>query len=181
MPLPEITPVATQRLTLREIVAADLADLQAINGDPEVTRFLPYQTWESERDAVAWFQRMATLAGGGDARQLVIVRNEDGRVVGTALLFKFDEGSRRVELGYVIGRSYWRQGYAREALQALLSRLFGALQLRRVEAEVNPMNEPSNALLRGLGFTLEGHLRERWQAKGAVYGVNVYGLLAHER
>ena len=34
----------------------------------------------------------------------------------TALRFKYDEGSQRVELGYVLGRSHWRQGYAAEAL-----------------------------------------------------------------
>jgi len=45
---------------------------------------------------------------------------------------------------------------------------------------VNPSNEASNRLLRLLGFTLEGFLRERWVAKGVTYGVNIYGLLAAE-
>lgn len=57
-----------------------------------------------------------TLREGGSARQLMIARNDDGEVIGTALLFKYDEGSQRVELGYVLGRSHWRQGYASEAL-----------------------------------------------------------------
>lgn len=178
MPLPNIESIASPRTTVREIREADLADLMEINGDPEVTRFLPYATWQSEADGQAWLKRMQTLAATGTARQLVIVRSADGKAIGTALLFKFDEGSGRVELGYTLGRAHWRQGYSTEALRALLSHAFAALGIRRVEAEVNPDNEASNRLLRALGFTHEGFLRDRWVAKGATYGVNIYGLLA---
>lgn len=181
MPLPRFSQVSTPRTTLREVSGADLSDLLEINGDPEVTRYLPYATWASDADATAWLERMQALGMNGNARQLVIARNEDDKVIGTVLLFKYDEGSNRVELGYVIGRRHWRRGYAAEALGALLDHLFGAMGIRRVEAEVNPENAASNALLRKLGFTHEGFLRERWVAKGETYGVNVYGLLAEDR
>lgn len=165
---------------MREVRAGDLRDLMEVNGDPEVTRFLPYATWQSEADAAAWLERMNSVAATGAARQLVIVRNNDSKVIGTVLLFKFDEGSNRLELGYALGRAHWRQGYATEALHAVLSHAFGAFGLRRLEAEVNTSNEASNRLLRSLGFTHEGLLRKRWVAKGVAYDVNVYGLLAEE-
>jgi RimJ/RimL family protein N-acetyltransferase len=151
-----------------------------INGDPEVTRFLPYATWKTLADAEAWLERMDSLSRKTGSRQLVVVRSADDKVVGTALVFNFDEASRRVELGYVIGRTYWRQGYAREMLRTLLHHLFEVLVIRRVEAQVNPGNVASTSLLRDLGFTLEGHLRERYEDKGVVYGVNFYGMLAGE-
>jgi [ribosomal protein S5]-alanine N-acetyltransferase len=75
---------------------------------------------------------------------------------------------------------HWGQGLMREALTALISQAFGAYGLRRLEAEVNPANVASNALLRGLGFQHEGLLRKRWVAKGAAYDVNIYGLLGEE-
>lgn len=180
MPLPSIEAVTTSRTMLREVRADDLPDLLAVNGDPEVTHFLPYATWQSLTDASAWLERMDKLVATGSARQLVIVRNADRKAIGTVLLFKFDEGSSRVELGYALGREHWKQGYAAEALRALLSHVFTTMGIRRVEAEVNPSNAASNALLRSLGFTHEGFLRERWVAKGTIYGVNVYGLLAAE-
>lgn len=180
MPLPFIEPVHTSRTTLREVVADDLVDLMEINGDAEVTRYLPYDTWQSPEDAVAWLERMKALAASGTVRQLVIARNTDGKVIGTALLFKFDEGSSRVELGYVLGRAHWRQGYAAEAMNALITHAFCTLGIRRMEAEVNPDNVASNRLLHSLGFEHEGFLRERWVAKGLAYGVNVYGLLAKQ-
>lgn len=179
MPLDEIE-IKTERLTVRPVTEADLEGLMAINGDPEVTNFLPYATWESPEDASAWYQRMANFSRETGARQLVLVHTQQQLVIGTLLAFKFDEASRRAELGYVIGRSHWRQGFASEAVRALLVHLFGTQGLRRVEAEVNPENAASCALLKALGFTLEGHLRERYEAKGKIYGVNVYGLLASD-
>ncbi len=118
--------------------------------------------------------------------QLVITHNginhSDAvpQVIGSVLLFKFDAGSARAELGYVLGRPHWRQGLAREALRAVLGQVFGALGLRRIEAEVNPDNTASCALLASLGFVLEGRLRQRWAAKGVTYDTHLYGCLVQD-
>jgi [ribosomal protein S5]-alanine N-acetyltransferase len=55
---------------------------------------------------------------------------------------------------------------------------FGPLGLHRIEAEVDPGNVPSNRLLAGVGFVLEGRLRQRWIDRGAAHDTNIYGLLA---
>jgi [ribosomal protein S5]-alanine N-acetyltransferase len=178
VPLPPFAPLQTARLTVRPVDAADLDDLMAVNGDPEVARFLPYEAWRTADDAQAWRVRMAALCDGGQAHQLVIVR--DGRAVGTVLLFRFEEPSARIELGYALGRAQWGQGIAREALGAVLGVAFGPFGLRRVEAQVQPDNQASNALLARLGFVHEGVLRQRWVAKGRAYDVNAWGLLASE-
>ncbi len=171
-------PIESQRLTLRPVAAADLPALAAINGDAEVTRFLPYATWQSADDGTAWLARMDAVAAAGTGQQLIIVRRADGMVIGTLLLFRFDAGSARVELGYVLGRSHRRQGLMREAVLAACGHVFGVLGLRRIEAEVNPANVASNRLLAGIGFTLEGTLRERWVTKGVAHDTHLYGCLA---
>jgi ribosomal-protein-alanine N-acetyltransferase len=181
MPFPTVTEVLSTRLMLRPIARTDLPDLLAINGDPEVTRFLPYATWQTAADGEAWFARMQTLAAAGTSQQLVVQLRDDGRVIGTALLFRHDEASARAELGYVLGRAHWGQGLMREALHVLCDHAFGTLGLRRLEAEVNPANVASTRLLRTLGFSHEGCLRQRWVAKGsAPYDTHFYGLLSHE-
>ena len=180
MALEEIE-VACQRVSLRPVAEADIDDLLEINGDEEVTRFLPYATWRSREDGLAWLERTRKLEATGTGRQLVVVRAADAKVVGTMLLFKFDAASARLELGYVLGRAYWGQGLMREALEALCAHAFSAMAIRRLEAEVNPDNEASNGLLRRIGFRLEGTLRKRWVAKGGPpYDTNFYGFLAEE-
>ena len=180
MPLQAITSIPSPRLTVRPVSGADLDDLYEINGDDAVTRFLPYQTWRSAEAGSAWLARMEALAASGSAQQLVIERNQDRKVVGTILLFAFDEGSARLELGYVVGRASWRRGYALEALRATCGHAFRALGVRRIEAEVDPRNDASNALLLRLGFVREGLLRQRWVSRGAAVDTNIYGCLADE-
>jgi RimJ/RimL family protein N-acetyltransferase len=176
----ETVRLASARVSVRPAEEQDLDDLLGINGDPEVTRFLPYATWQSRDDGLAWFKRMQALEETGTCRQLVVVARESGRVIGTVLIFRFDAGSARAELGFVLGRAHWGQGFMREALEAVCAHAFSAMGLRRLEAEVNPANEPSNALLRRIGFRLEGTLRKRWVAKGVAYDTNFYGFLAEE-
>jgi RimJ/RimL family protein N-acetyltransferase len=180
MPFVPIESICAERLALRPVAERDLPDLLEINGDPEVTRFLPYATWQSLDDGAAWLRRMETLGSTGAGQQLVVARNEDGKVIGTVLLFKFDEGSARVELGYVLGRPYWKQGLMGEALEAVCAHAFSAMGIRRMEAEVNPMNHGSNGLLQRVGFSLEGTMRQRWVAKGVAYDTNFYGYLAED-
>lgn len=180
MPLPLFAELRTGRLLVRPVARTDLPDLLEVNGDDEVTCFLPYASWRGADDASAWFDRMEALRAGGTAQQLVIERSADRKVIGGVLLFKFDEGSARLELGYVIGRLCWRQGYAREALRAVCDHCFDALGIRRIEAEVNPDNVASNQLLLSLGFVREGLLRRRWVAKGRAYDTVIYGCLAQE-
>ena len=173
--------IESRRLLLRIVRREDLAALMSVNGDPLVTDFLPYETWASLADAEAWFERMQTLQSGGTALQFVIVDKASQRAIGTCLLFRHEENSQRAELGYVLGRAFWRQGVMAEALRALLSAAFTTMALRRIEAEVNPANTASTRLLEAIGFVREGLLRQRWVAKGAPpHDVAVFGLLASE-
>jgi ribosomal-protein-alanine N-acetyltransferase len=180
MPLPALPSIESPRLLVRPLTKADLGDLLQVNGDAAVTRFLPYATWTSPADADAWYQRMADIQATGTAVQLVLVERRSGTAIGTCLLFRFDEGSARAELGYVLGRAHWGSGYMHEALVAVIDAAFGALSLRRLEAEVDPRNAASGRLLQRLGFTREGLLRQRWVTRGEAKDVEVYGLLSDE-
>lgn len=173
-----IVRIETPRLMVRGVRPQDLNDLMVVNADDEVTRFLPYAPWRSLSDATQWFARMQALQTAGVAQQLVVEHKAQGRAVGTVLLFKFDAAAARVELGYVMSRELWRQGCTREALSALCAHVFQGLGLRRIEAEVNPANEASCAVLRSLGFQLEGTLRQRWVARsGEPYDTLMFACL----
>lgn len=178
--LPAIEAIDTERLALRPVTAAHLDDLMAVSGDPEVTQFLPYATWAGRADAEAWLARIQALEAGGSARQLVILSRTDGRAIGTLLLFRHDPGSRRIELGYVLGRAHWYRGLMHEAAAAACAHAFGPLGLRRIEAEADPDNVASCRLLERLGFRREGRMRQRWTAKGRSYDTCLFGLLADD-
>jgi [ribosomal protein S5]-alanine N-acetyltransferase len=180
VPLATPSPIDTSRLQVRQVSEADVPALLEVNGDPEVTKFLPYPTWNSLIDGQAWFKRMQLIQEGGAALQFVVVDKHTDRAVGTCLLFRHDEGSARAELGYVLARACWGRGYMHEALGALVACAFTTMGLRRLEAEVDPRNAASGRLLQRLGFVREGLLRERWVDKGEAHDVEAYGLLKRE-
>lgn len=179
--LPELPEVVTARLRVRPVTAADLPALMAVNGDEAVVLHLPYPAWRTTADAEAWLDRTRQVEAMGTGRQYVLAHADDGRAIGTLLIFRHEPASARAELGYALARTHWRRGLMREALQAVCAAAFMQAGLRRLEAEVHPDNQASNDLLSSLGFTLEGRLRQRWQAKGAAYDVNHWGLLAGEQ
>jgi RimJ/RimL family protein N-acetyltransferase len=178
----DLTPpdLETPRLRVRPVAESDLASLMEVNGDDQVTRYLPYATWRSMDDAAAWYKRMAGLQEAGSAIQLVAVDKASGSAIATCLLFQFEQKSARAELGYVLGRAHWGKGLMREALSTVLDHAFGPMGVRRLEAHVDPRNEASRGLVQRLGFTREGLLRERWVDKGEPTDIEVYGLLSRE-
>jgi RimJ/RimL family protein N-acetyltransferase len=109
-----------------------------------------------------------------------IERRSDGALIGTCTLFSFHTASRRAEVGYALGRPYWGAGYMVEALTALIAYAFDILDLHRLEADIDPRNAASAALLQRLGFQEEGRLRERWIVNGEISDTAWYGLLRWE-
>jgi ribosomal-protein-alanine N-acetyltransferase len=59
-------------------------------------------------------------------------------------------------LGYWIGAKFARQGYMTEAIDLMLSHAFETLRLHRIEANIQPENASSIAVVSRLGFRLEG-------------------------
>ncbi len=180
MPLKPPPPIETDRVGVRLVVESDLPAMLALNGDPEVTKFLGFAPWQSMADAEAWFQRIATMQSAGAALEFAIIAQETGALIGRCGLFEFDATNAQAALGYVLGRAHWRRGLMSEALTALLDCAFDELDVRRIEATVEAPNTASIRLLESLGFTREGVLRERWMSEGEPLDAVVYGLLRHE-
>jgi [ribosomal protein S5]-alanine N-acetyltransferase len=92
-----------------------------------------------------------------DFAALLLVRNEDGALLGAVNLSQIYRGVfLNAYLDYWIGEPFARQGYMREGLALALDHAFGPLGLHRLEANIQPDNTASKALVRSLGFRLEG-------------------------
>ncbi len=86
--------------------------------------------------------------------------NDPGRIIGTASFSHIDKGVyRSCIIGYKLLPEFHKQGYALEALAALISAVFAENHMHRIEAFVLPDNKPSINLLTRLGFECEGTAR----------------------
>jgi ribosomal-protein-alanine N-acetyltransferase len=68
-------------------------------------------------------------------------------------------GFQGAYLGYYVGAPFAGQGYMREAMQLILRYAFERLKLHRLEANIQPGNSASLALVKRAGFIREGYSR----------------------
>jgi len=118
---------------------------------------------------------------GSTHAALLAVRRNDDALVG---VFNFSEIVRgpfqTAYLGYYGFAPLARQGYMTEALVLALDRAFGALGLHRVEANVQPTNRRSLALVRRAGFTREGYSRRYVKIAGRWRDHVRFAMLAED-
>jgi ribosomal-protein-alanine N-acetyltransferase len=88
---------------------------------------------------------------------LLICRRSDGAIVGSISLGGIFRGNLQSGwIGYYLGAPYVGEGYMSEAIEVVLKLAFKHLRLHRVEANIQPHNKRSIAVVRGLGFKMEG-------------------------
>ena len=167
----------TPRLLLRPLRLEDADALLAIFSDPLVMRYWSTPPWTSSEQALALINRDLDGMARGEHIRLGLQRLDNQALIGHCTLFAWSRQSRRAELGYGMARACWGQGYMDEALRALLAWGFAALDLNRVEADIDPRNTGSECSLLRLGFVKEGHLRQRWIVGDEVSDTGLYGLL----
>jgi [ribosomal protein S5]-alanine N-acetyltransferase len=91
---------------------------------------------------------------------LLVFRRQDDTVMGEINLSQIVRGVfLSAYLDYQVGAPFARQGYMTEALHLALRHAFTTLGLHRLEANIQPENASSIALVRRVGFAKEGFSR----------------------
>ncbi|MFC4762651.1 GNAT family N-acetyltransferase [Dyella koreensis] len=168
----------TQRLRIDALRDEDAEALFAYRGDPAVAR---YQGWwpASLADTEAWIGSQATMPASGHWYQRAIRLAGEDRLIGD-MGVRLPVADEAAEFGISIAPLHQGQGYAREAVRALLDWLLVEMKQRRVCASVDPRNQASVALLRSLGLRQEAHFRQSLQLRGEWVDDVVFALLATE-
>ncbi|MEM3227638.1 MAG: GNAT family N-acetyltransferase [Candidatus Micrarchaeaceae archaeon] len=105
---------------------------------------------------------------------------QGGSLIGVEGYNFLDFTHKKGEIGYWIGKSYWKQGYGSEAVRLLIGFGFGTLKLHRIQAHTFSFNNASQALLKSLGFSMEGTMREDTREGEGYVDSNIYSLLENE-
>lgn len=178
--------IETERLTLRLPVMSDHRPWSALRRD-SADFLVPWEPeWSSDHlgrkgfsNRVYWSQR---AVAGGIALPLFLIRREDSTLVGAITLDNIRRGpSQAGTLGYWTGAPFARQGYMREAIQAVAHYAFDRLDISRIEAACLPENGPSRALLEKCGFKYEGVAQSYLQINGRWRTHVLYAALRTDR
>ncbi len=141
----------TSRLLIRETTLEDVDIFYELYKDPEVTRYMeglfenPEDEKRYQRD---YIEKVYGLMGFG---VWTVVRLSDNAVIGR-VGFSVRNGFDDVELGFLIGKEYQRQGYAFEACRAALDYGRDILGFDKVQTLVKKENAVSIHMCKKLGF-----------------------------
>lgn len=173
--------IETPRLVLRRFEMADVAAFLAYRNDPQVAR---YQSWisTSADEARTFIEEQQYIEPGqaGEWFQFAVALRGTNDLIGDVGLGMRRDEPRQATIGYSFAQPYQRQGYATEAVRAVLGYAFATLDLHRVTATVDCRNDASFALLERIGMRREGHYLDCCWFKGEWSDEYLYALLARE-
>ncbi|HEY0622624.1 GNAT family protein [Sphingomonas sp.] len=169
----ETVVLETARLILRPRTLDDAEALHAAFSDAELMRY-----WSGPPHASVEETRADLARDAPEWRRWAITRKGCDTAIGVVAAGEKRQGNV-TEIGYILVRDHWGSGIAREAVSAVIDRIFAEGQ-RRVFADTDPDNAPSRALLERLGFRHEALLRAEWETHLGVRDTTIYGLLREE-
>jgi ribosomal-protein-alanine N-acetyltransferase len=170
------------RVYLRYPIQSDWYDWSALRADSQ-TFLAPWEpTWAHDALSRGAFRRRLKLYRSemrqGVTHSFLYFRAADDELLGGITLSNLRRGvAQTATLGYWIGATHARHGYATEGLGAVLEYAFQRLGLHRVEAACLPGNEASRRLLLKSGFHEEGYAREYLRINGSWQDHQLFGIL----
>lgn len=181
---PVVPALETPRLRLRCLAIEDAPAAHRAYGDPETMRHWDMTPSADLDETENRLRRSLSVDPQWHATWSILARGAgplpDGRFVGMVNYHARQPWNRRLALGWILVPEGQGLGYMEEAVRAVLDHCFGALDVHRVEAEIEPENLRSARLARRLGFQPEGRLRDRLVVGGRPRSLDMYGLLRPE-
>ena len=167
----------TSRLTLRPLRVDDADAQHLMMSDTEVMAWWDVPEIQDIELTTLILQSQIDDTDRGRAVFWAMERSVDGAFIGCCDLSEIDRWHHRAEVGFIIGKAFWSDGYAFEAMQAVMSHAAQALHLRRLSARTHLGNVRSVRLLERLGFAEEGLLRGHVERDGERRDCQLFGLL----
>ena len=158
----------TDRLELQLVNMSHRDEIYALYSSDSVCKYYDIEPFKKIEESIKHIDRWLSQYEKGN--QIRYVFSKSKKVIGTCGLYLINHTHKRACLGYDLMPDYWGNGYASEAVEAMIGSTQREYNLRRIQAEVMPENSTSVRLLERIGFQCEGLLKqyEKWGAKGHV-------------
>ena len=168
----------TERI-LQPFKKEDAFRIRDLANDKELANILglphPYELKYAED----WIATQPEQIKEGVEYPLTITLKELDEIVGT-ITIRIDKSNNKGELGYWIGKHYWGNGFATEAVNNIIEFGFNQLKLNKIWASVLTRNISSKIVLEKVGLQKEGTLRKNRLLHSEYEDIDVYGILYTE-
>lgn len=166
------------------MLQSDAADLLEYQSNAEIVRYIPWPegTEETVQKHIDRTLAESVIAPKEDGEYVVLVwqAKATGKVIGQSNLNIESKEHNCAEIGWVTHQDFHRQGYAREASEAVLKYAFDVLQIHRVKAVMDTRTPASAAVAESLGMRREAEFKEVEFFKGEWCDMWNYAILRSE-
>ncbi|MFW5780036.1 MAG: GNAT family N-acetyltransferase [Bacillota bacterium] len=142
----------TQRLTLRPFKKKDaLAIYKGWGNDPEVSKFMTWNTNESVEDVKKFVYSVLNNPEGRKFNWIVILKKTK-KPIGSLGISQIDYKKMSCDIGYCYNKEYWNKGYATEALKRIIKYLFEEKSFQTITAYHHVLNTASGSVMKKCGM-----------------------------
>ncbi len=171
--------IETNRLIIRNFVDKDSVDVYECCNDFEVVKTTLGMPWPYTLDvAQGWISGHSQNQKEGKSYEFAICLKENpDKVVGCVSLIDINPKAKRAEMGYWVGRLYWKQGIATEAAKAMVEFGFKKLGLHTIIARFFDINPASGRVMEKCGMKYVGTIRDHEFRFDQYYNVKYYEIV----
>lgn len=169
--------IETERLVLRPLEMADAESIYEYGSDPEVTKYVIFETHRSIEDTYGFLREAIQWREEGSNAVWGMTLRTNGKLIGTTGLHRYEEQHKTLEIGYALNQLFWNMGYTAEAVQAVIKEVFASTDINRIHAHHYLHNDASGRVMEKAGMRYEGTLRQRVFIKGEFRDIKMYAIL----
>lgn len=170
--------LTTSRLLLKPISPDDAEAVFAYRSDSQVAKYQSFYPVSAE-DTRAFIIQNTQAFNTEDTWFQMGIYSQD-QVIGDVGIHFIGPINSQCEIGYTLALNQQGNGYAIEAVTAVVDYLFGTLKKHRIAASLDPRNTASEKLLQRMGFRREGCFLKSYYNQGVWEDDLVYGMLEEE-
>ncbi|WP_277678311.1 GNAT family N-acetyltransferase [Gracilibacillus dipsosauri] len=174
--------IETTRLILRRMALSDAQ--KVFNHWLSDERVSDNRVSAAHKTVIETMERVEKIVKNYDRKEFcwwAIERKVNGELIGEIDLYDFDNYTGNCEVSYSIGHTWWNQGYATEALKAVVEFGFRYMNIHKIAAAHNTDNPASGKVMVKAGLVQEGVIRHMIRnAKNQYKDCAVYGIIQEE-
>ena len=159
-------PIKTERLLLRKITSNDAEMVYKWMSDFEVVKF---EDWDVHENPEFTRGFISYLTGGYNSEETYCW----GIQLGDELIGNILCGGG---IGYYLRRDCWSNGYATEAVKAVIHYMFTEVGVEKIEAKHSVKNPASGKVLRKAGFIFERHEEKAFHCHNTWHDCDFYAI-----
>jgi RimJ/RimL family protein N-acetyltransferase len=174
-------PIETARLVIRRFAPGDWKDLIELTAAEELFQFTEGRPLEEE-EVLHWLESDAhvKLTTPNQYFYLALETRDPVKLIGYIGLLHTDPQQFQAALNIFVNKAHQRQGFALEALDAVLGFCFEAIKLHRIAVSCDSRNTAARGLFEKLGLRREGEFIQDHQLHGEWANTLWYAALREE-